>query len=559
MNGSTWNINSDLYVGYSGVGTLNLTNGGSVLAAGNTYVGINKGSAGVINFGTNGGILSTQSLFAAPSQLTGIGTIYTGGLVSDVNLVFDQNYDPNAPVPGFGSIAVYLSGGGDLGAGWNGTGYLTIQDGLYVSSANGFLGYHSGSTGVATVSAMGFDIRSTWDNRGDLYVGYSGSGTLNIYSGSGTQNIGAAASVFVGGNGYIGYNSGSTGVVTVGGTASNWIIYGDLYVGNSGSGRLNIDGGSVWVAGDTYVGINTSSTDMISLNGGTFSTRTIFATQSQLTGTGTINARGLVNDDIGLIFDSTHGLTQTFTLNGGSITLNLDLSNPGIWGNGSIGTPSLLIRDGMAVPSGPGYIGYYSGSPCEATVTGSNSNWGTNGSLYIGYAANGTLNAVNGGSVGSCELYVGYSASGTLNITNGSSVFDCFFHSSRSSAGYIGYNSGSSGTATVSGAGSTWTNSGALYVGYAGSGTLLDHQRRQRHQLLQQLYCYSDGYIGYYPSSTGTVTVDGSGSTWTNTAAVLLRRLLRQRDAEHHQRRKRHDRHFYRTATSATIPARRAR
>ena len=44
-------------------------------------------------------------------------------------------------------------------------------------------------------------------------------------------------------NGYIGTVSGSTGVVTVAGTGSTWTNSGDLYVGNSGNGTLNITGG----------------------------------------------------------------------------------------------------------------------------------------------------------------------------------------------------------------------------------------------------------------------------------------------------------------------------
>ena len=40
------------------------------------------------------------------------------------------------------------------------------------------------------------------------------------------------------------------------------------------------------------------------------------------------------------------------------------------------------------------------------------------------------------------------------------------------STGYVGSSSGSTGEVTVSGAGSTWSNSGTLYVGYQGSGTV---------------------------------------------------------------------------------------
>ena len=38
--------------------------------------------------------------------------------------------------------------------------------------------------------------------------------------------------------------------------------------------------------------------------------------------------------------------------------------------------------------------------------------------------------------------------------------------------GFLGYNGGSTGTATVDGAGSTWTNSFNLFVGYLGTGML---------------------------------------------------------------------------------------
>ncbi|TJV54632.1 MAG: hypothetical protein E5X80_34495, partial [Mesorhizobium sp.] len=62
------------------------------------------------------------------------------------------------------------------------------------------------------------------------------------------------------------------------------------------------------------------------------------------------------------------------------------------------------------------------------------------------------------------------------------------------------------GTVTVDGAGSAWTNTGKLYIGNGGSGALTvsnggavtDH----------------NAYIGYAGSSSGTVTIDGS--SWNN-------------------------------------------
>jgi T5SS/PEP-CTERM-associated repeat protein/autotransporter-associated beta strand protein len=62
------------------------------------------------------------------------------------------------------------------------------------------------------------------------------------------------------------------------------------------------------------------------------------------------------------------------------------------------------------------------------------------------------------------ELYVGASGDGTLTIRNGGAV--------SNSIGYIGMDSGTTGAATVDGAGSTWTNSAGLHVGYLSAGTL---------------------------------------------------------------------------------------
>ena len=73
-----------------------------------------------------------------------------------------------------------------------------------------------------------------------------------------------------------------------------------------------------------------------------------------------------------------------------------------------------------------------------------------------------------------------------------------------SSVGYLGYNSGSTGTATVTGTGSKWTNSGNLYVGNRGSGTLTIEAGGQVNN--------PTGYLGFISSSSGTATVTGTGS-----------------------------------------------
>ena len=68
--------------------------------------------------------------------------------------------------------------------------------------------------------------------------------------------------------------------------------------------------------------------------------------------------------------------------------------------------------------------------------------------------------------------YVGKTADGSLTVDLDSDL--------SSHSGYIGYEDTATGQVTVTGTGSTWTNSYFLYVGYLGSGTLEHHRRRRR-------------------------------------------------------------------------------
>jgi large repetitive protein len=442
--GSTWTNTSDLLVGVEGNGTLSILNGSSVSANGTTQIGIYAGSTGAILFGACGGTLTTGSLLASPSQLSGTGTIITHGLVSDVDLIFDSNHglkqtirlqhtDQDITI----NLDISENSGSypTLGAGWRGDGSLTIQDAIKVTSVYGYIGYGSGSTGVATVTGTG----STW-NVNSLNVGGSGSGTLAITNGG---------SVSVGGETYVGRATGSTGIIDFG------------------------------------------------MNGGTLTTRTLLASPAQLTGTGVINTHGLISD-IDLVFDSTHNLTQTlsFQQSGQNVTVNLDMassaSSLAAFGAGWKDTGSLTIQDAIKVTCAYGYLGYGIGSTGTAVVMGTNSSWVCNGGvLYVGYYGTGTLLIANCGSISdysghigewsnstgavmingtsstwsnTSNLDVGYSGSGTLSIANGGSV--------SNSSGYIAYNSGSTGMVIVNGVGSTWTNSSSIYVGSLGKGTL---------------------------------------------------------------------------------------
>jgi T5SS/PEP-CTERM-associated repeat protein/autotransporter-associated beta strand protein len=139
-----------------------------------------------------------------------------------------------------------------LFVGVSGTGTLTIQNGGTVNDSTGIIGFNSGSTGTVTVTGAG----STWANNVDVYVGIGGSGTLTI------QNGGAVTSV-LGAN--IGRNSGSTGTVTVTGTGSSWTNTDAIVVGNSGAGTLTIQNGGTVSTGGMLVAIQAGSTGTLNI------------------------------------------------------------------------------------------------------------------------------------------------------------------------------------------------------------------------------------------------------------------------------------------------------
>jgi T5SS/PEP-CTERM-associated repeat protein len=120
------------------------------------------------------------------------------------------------------------------------------------------------------------------------------------------------------------------------------------------------------------------------------------------------------------------------------------------------------------------------------TVAGTSSTWANSGGLIVGEFGNGNL-----------------------HITGGSTV--------TSGGGILGANfSFVSGTVTVDGAGSMWTNNGNLSVGDPGRGTL--------NILRGGTVTNVDARIGYSYTSdaNGVVVVDGAGSSWTNTGDLHL-------------------------------------
>ena len=362
--------------------------------------------------------------------------------------------------------------------GKTGVGGLTVDSGELISGGT-FLGHESGSSGAVTVNGVG----SIWTIANYLYIGDYGQGELNIANGGIVSDR----------DGYIGGESGSTGAVTVSGVGSTWINSSRLYVGHDGEGSLNIvDSGLVEVSRETHVTLNPGSVGSINFNNGTLTTGGFLSAATALSGTGIINTNGVVSD-LDMVFDATHGLTQTLTLTGPGrdITVNLGVDGLTAIGVGHSGEGSMHVSDGVTVESTNGYLGYQSGSIGTATVSGAGSTWTDSLAFHIGYYGQGNLEITNGGSLSSRYAYIGEKSGsmgsatvsggdstwvsstmlsigsygqGELEVTDGGTV--------NSGGGDIGLGTGSTGIVTVSGAGSTWTISGGLSIGYHGDGVL---------------------------------------------------------------------------------------
>ena len=118
-----------------------------------------------------------------------------------------------------------------------GNGTLTIAAGGSVSNTNGFIGPFLGSTGLATVTGA----NSQWMNSGNLTIGNSGTGTLNIEPG-GTVSVAQDVALLPGGT--LNLDGGTLDTASVsfqGGGAFNF-LGGTLHVGIFNGNLTNVGG-----------------------------------------------------------------------------------------------------------------------------------------------------------------------------------------------------------------------------------------------------------------------------------------------------------------------------
>jgi T5SS/PEP-CTERM-associated repeat protein len=306
---------------------------------------------------------------------------------------------------------------------------------------------------------------------------------------------------------YLGHQSGSTGTATITGGGSTWSNNDALVVGRSGNGLLHVEAGGQVSSSAGYLGINIGST-----------------------GTATIAGVGSKWTSSSSLFVGSFGSGALTVEDGGHVTADTLYASLGdLYGNGTIASTKGAVLDAdlqfNAAHPAEAVLGFGAGGALTVTAVG--------GSLGAGYKGIGSLTISEGVEVSIFTGYLGYRAgsAGTATITGAgsswtnSSSLEVGFHGSGSlrveaggqvSSVYatVGINSGATGMATITGAGSKWTNSGELWVGNSGTGSLRVEAGGQVSNNI--------GFLGLHASSMGTATISGDGASWTNSSALYV-------------------------------------
>ncbi len=495
-SGSQW-LNSDsLTIGYKGVGTLSV-NGGLVSSHVITIADGSSLAAGTMSVNGGGQVTSFQGEIAFGTPTGSHGAVTVDG--------------PNSKWTNTG--ALFIGGDGPGAA----VGELTISAGGVVQNTRGEL-----DTGNVTVKGSG----SQWVNTGSLTIGYKGLGTLNVNNGGAVSS----ESVLTVGDG----SSLASGTVNVGGGGQ--VVSDSLTVGEIGGGQVNVAAGGSLESGGALLGDQSNGTGNVAVSGTGAHWTDSGTVRVGNSGNATINITdgGLVENSVTKIGADTSG-HGTLIVDGP----NSRFSNSQLVLVGSVGIGILQVSNGGLVTGASGNIGDSAGSQGVATVTGANSRWTSTGILAIGQAGAGgldigggalvqsgaTIIAVNSGSSGSVlvdsnsqliatgSLIVGVSGTGNLNIMAGAHV------SSPTSS--IGLLAGSNGTATVAGAGSSWTISGGLSIGgdaaNGGTGTLrIQPQGTVSVASITRIFSASQLQLAGGTLSTAEVTLNGGTFNWTS-------------------------------------------
>lgn len=462
--GTTWTAKR-IDLGGAGTSTVTIDDGAAVT--------LSSGSAAAADFNITGAGATTVTVSDGGTLSVAGNILINGTGDSAARLVIDGGSVEQAQMAG--SYQVRLGRGGDAELEISNGGTLHTQGFMFLARGEGY--------SKATISGAG--SKWTWDDgafiigSGDDYP-ITGVGDADVYVLAGGE-LGGVGNVSVAGQ------HGSTSSLTVSGAGSKLVLaeppplggIANILVGGGGHGTMIVEDGAYVQA----QGIGVGSADL----------QPVFAPGPSIIGSELLPGEGYLR------------------VSGAGTRVDLDVADFQSLDAGADGGTGLIevLAGAVVTVVGQGHFGsatIYSGADPEflrgngtLTVSGAGSKVTYTETLEIGEQGDGTLNVLAGGYVSAENAYIG-----------------SYFNAYDDSHGV--------GIATVSGAGSQWVNTGFLIVGDEGEGTL--------HVLAGGKVTSADGTevpstsrvsaVAAGAGSSGTVTIDGTGSLWEVTGDFAL-------------------------------------
>jgi hypothetical protein len=469
LGGGILNVPNNEFIGYGGIGVFSQTAGTHLIGGTNNtlFVGYNAGASGTYtlagtgslapgymqigwlgngNFIQSGG--SNNILFDAliGSQLGSSGTYTLSGGTFTVGgqLIVGEHATGTFNQTGGSANVNFLNLGRWLDGGSNVVGTYNLSSGAYLTSVgdqwigsvgNGTFNQTGGSNTVGGSLHLGWSDSGTSHTVGTYnlsggnltapteYVGWGGVGVF-------TQSGGTNSITSTGTNGLgIGYLLSGNGTYTLSGGVLN--TGATIFVGNGGTGTLNINGGSVTVGNDHSITIGDmpGSSGTVNLSAGT-----VVLTGNQFTGFGGVGTINQTGGSLSVAGYQSIGdqptISGTYNLSGTAATLSV--TGPEFVGGSGIGT---FNQSGGTNNAGSLSVAQNAGSTGTYTLSGSTSILNVITNEAVGYGGTGNfiqfagfhtiaLNLNIGGLPGSSGSYA--LSGGLLNVQSAGEIVGNF-------------------------------------------------------------------------------------------------------------------------------------
>jgi T5SS/PEP-CTERM-associated repeat protein len=512
-------------VGYGGVGVLDVTSGGSLVAgdmqtslilgdasgSGSGTVSISGATAslyGVVNDGSFGtgffSVSNNGSVFLNSNASNGTAATFSMLIGGQGGSNGAFSLSSGAQVTAFHGIAVGSYGDGSLsvtdatltinqgagagltalaiGLGGGSAGYMQIDGGLVNDAGNAGIivgGYGSGTLAIGGNGNTGGTLLTGGGGGTAVDIGSAGgaSGTISI-TGTGSL-LKAGSSVIVGGGGAGSLSLVSGGSLSAGASANSVA----LIVGDGGNGALSVSGGFATLNGQLDIGDGSSGVLSVTNFGhltinASSEPAVIIGALAGISGSATIATQSLVSVTGEAVIGSSGSGTLSIET-GASVSFSMGTGeiSPGIiLGASGGGSGTLSVSGGATLSSAAGIaVGSFGAGLLEVSGGVITINTAAGQGLYalsagLGAGVTGAI-SITGGMIddaGQAGVVLGSSGSGSLTISSAGTLITGNPGGTNGLA--LAVASGSSGTASVTGGGSKLVVNGTVLDGSSGAG-----------------------------------------------------------------------------------------